>query len=118
MQILFRGLLILAASVVPSLGWGAAATQANLETQFGRTVRPFLENYCVTCHGKEDPEAEMDLSGFTSMRAFIQDGRRWGQILERLEADEMPPSKAEKHPAPKERDEAVKWFHAMRDFEI
>jgi hypothetical protein len=118
MQILFRGLLILAASVVPSLCSGAALTQATLETQFGRTVQPFLENYCVTCHGKEEPEAEMDLSGFTSMRAFIQDGRRWSQILERLEADEMPPSKAKKHPPARERDEAVKWFHAMRDFEI
>jgi hypothetical protein len=41
----------------------------------------------------------MDLSGFTTMAALMQDGRRWSQMLERLEAEEMRP-KGARQPAP------------------
>jgi hypothetical protein len=58
----------------------------------------------------------MDLSGFTTMAALMQDGRRWSQMLERLEAEEMPPEGA-RHPTPRERRVVVDWFHALREQE-
>ena len=58
----------------------------------------------------------MDLSGFTTMAALMQDGRRWSQMLERLEAEEMPP-KGARQPTPQERRAAVDWFHAVREHE-
>jgi hypothetical protein len=58
----------------------------------------------------------MDLSGFTTMAALMQDGRRWTQILERLEAGEMPPQGA-RRPTDQERQAAVSWFHAVREHE-
>src|SRR5262249_11207090 len=36
----------------------------------------------------------MDLSGFTTMAALMQDGRRWSQMPECLEAEEIPPKGA------------------------
>jgi hypothetical protein len=89
---------------------------ADLERQFTRTIRPFLETYCISCHGQQQPAAQMDLSGFTTMAALMKDGRRWSQILERLEAEEMPP-KGARHPMPQERRLAVDWFHAVREHE-
>jgi hypothetical protein len=59
----------------------------------------------------------MDLSGFTTMAALMHDGRRWSQILERIESEEMPPKQA-RRPTPQERRTAVAWFHAVRAHEI
>ena len=108
--------LILAATAVLSVVGGQEGGRAELEGKFTRTVRPFLKTYCISCHGRQGPAAQMDLSGFTTMAALMQDGRRWSQILERLEAEEMPPEGA-RHPTPRERRAAVDWFHAVREHE-
>ena len=108
--------LVLAATAVLSVVRGQEDVRAELEGQFTRTVRPFLETYCISCHGQQRPAAQMDLSGFTTMAALMQDGRRWSQMLERLEAEEMPP-KGARHPTPQERRVAVDWFHAVREHE-
>ncbi len=111
--------LVLAAMAAPGAGVVRAQgdARAHLESQFSGAVRPFLETYCITCHGSREPAAQMDLSGFTTMAALMQDGRRWSQMLERLEADEMPP-KGARRPAPNERRAAVDWFHRLREHEI
>ena len=108
--------LILAATAVLSVVGGQEGGRAELEGKFTRTVRPFLKTYCISCHGRQGPAAQMDLSGFTTMAALMQDGRRWSQMLERLEAEEMPPEGA-RHPTPRERRAAVDWFHAVREHE-
>jgi hypothetical protein len=107
---------ILLAMAVLSAVRGQEDGHAALEGEFTRNVRPFLETYCIGCHGGQEPAAQMDLSGFTTMAALMRDGRRWSQILERLEAEEMPPAGAQ-HPAPRERRAAVDWFHAVREYE-
>ncbi len=108
---------ILAATAVLGVAWGQEDRRAELEGEYTRTVRPFLETYCIGCHGRQQPAAQMDLSGFTTMPALMRDGRRWSQMLERLEAEEMPP-KGAPHPTPRERRAAVDWFHAVREFEM
>ena len=95
----WAGFLVLAATVFLSLLRGQGDVRAELEGQFTRTVRPFLETYCISCHGRQQPAAQMDLSGFTTMAALMQDGRRWSQMLERIEAEEMRP-KGARQPAP------------------
>ena len=108
--------LVLAATVILSVMRGQDDVPADLERQFTQTIRPFLETYCISCHGQQQPAAQMDLSGFTTMAALMKDGRRWSQILERLEAEEMPP-KGARHPLPQERRLAVDWFHVVRERE-
>ena len=103
--------LILAATAVIGVVRGQEDRRAELEGEFSRTVRPFLETYCVSCHGQQEPAAQMDLSRFTTMAALVQDGRRWSQMLERLEAEEMPP-KGAPHPTLDERRATVDWFQA------
>ena len=109
--------LILAATAVPGVGRAQEDVRARLEGQFARTVRPFVATYCITCHGGQRPAAQMDLSAFTTMAALIQDGHRWSQILQRLEAKEMPPQAA-RQPMPEERRAAVDWFQAVREQEM
>jgi len=106
----------LAATAALGIALGQQDPRAALDRQFTRSVRPFLKTYCVTCHGGPQPAAQMDLSGFTTLSALMQDGRRWSQILERLEAGEMPPKEA-RRPPPQELRATVQWFHAVRDHE-
>jgi len=91
--------------------------EAALEKKFGSAVKPFVETYCITCHGKEKPKGDFDLSPFTSMSAVVADFKHWELALERLEAKEMPPKKAEKHPTGAQRKEVVDWILALRRFE-
>ncbi|MBL8217235.1 MAG: DUF1592 domain-containing protein [Bryobacterales bacterium] len=90
--------------------------RASLDRQFADSVRPFLSTYCLTCHGAKQPAAQLDLSAFSSMTALLQDGRRWSQMLERMEAAEMPP-KGARQPQQAERAQTLAWFHAVRDHE-
>lgn len=110
---------ILAALVVLAAAGmrGQSRTETGLEREFARTVRPFFATYCLGCHGHERPTAQLDLSGFTTVGALLEDGRRWGQILERIEAVEMPP-KGARQPKDSERKAVVEWFHAAREREM
>ncbi len=95
----------------------ADRAEADLERRFTGTVRPFVEAYCVSCHGKEKPKAQFDLSPFSTMAAVTQDHARWALVLDKLSAKEMPPEEAKKHPAPKQRDEVIAWIQALRRHE-
>jgi hypothetical protein len=94
-----------------------AVDRAQLNRQFNDTVHPFLQTYCVSCHGKEKQEAELDLSPFTSVSSVVNGFAHWELVLERLEAAEMPPEKAKKHPSDPQRNEITAWIHALRQNE-
>ena len=110
--------LVLAAAAFLGVARGQENGHAALEEEFADTVRPFAETYCIGCHGGQTPAAQMDLSRFTTMAALMRDGRRWSQILERLETGDMPPKGAARHPTARERRSAVDWFHAVREHEM
>lgn len=95
----------------------AADGAAILERQFDATVRPFVDRYCVECHGREKPEAELDLSPYTSVAAVVGGFSYWELVQERLEAAEMPPDKAKRHPGDAERGEILAWIRALRRHE-
>ena len=110
-------LALLAASAFSTRALGADATLTKLDRRFGATIQPFLKTYCVSCHGADKTEAELDLTTYSSLAAVLNDGQRWGLVLERLESEEMPPDKAKKHPAIEERQGAINWFQTLRDYE-
>ncbi len=111
-------LILTATAILRVVARGQGDVRGELEGQFTRTVRPFFATYCISCHGSRQPAAQMDLSGFKTMAALLQDGRRWSQILERVEAQEMPPKGAARHPTTLERREAVDWFRRVREHEM
>jgi mono/diheme cytochrome c family protein len=95
----------------------ADATQADLERRFAGTVRPFVENYCLNCHGKDKPKADFDLSPYSSMAAVMRDHLHWELALEKLESGDMPPAKAKQQPSPEQRQEVIAWLKAARQHE-
>jgi hypothetical protein len=105
------------------IGADAIATASELpeparEPGFDALVQPFLKTYCLGCHGGEKPKGKLDLSGFGSVAAVVQNLRAWGDVLERLEAGEMPPEEATRQPTAHERRAVIDWIQAVRAAEL
>ena len=88
-----------------------------LDAAFGRTVQPFVQTYCASCHGSEKPKGDLDLSPYTSVAAVTGDPKRWELVLERLKAGDMPPAKAKHQPSADERRAVVDWIEGVRERE-
>ncbi|MEO6569160.1 MAG: DUF1592 domain-containing protein, partial [Opitutaceae bacterium] len=88
-----------------------------LDQQFKGVVHPFVDTYCISCHGPEKQEADLNLSPFKTMGEVVSGFAYWELVLERLEAGEMPPDKAKKHPKDAERAKIVAWIQDLRKSE-
>ncbi|MCI0704558.1 MAG: DUF1592 domain-containing protein, partial [Planctomycetia bacterium] len=88
-----------------------------LNRQFRETVLPFINTYCVGCHGMEKPKGDVSLSTFTSVESVAKDYRQWVAIREQLKDNVMPPESAKKHPMPAERKAVVEWIESLLQYE-
>ncbi len=95
----------------------APAASVALDREFEQTVRPFVTQYCVGCHGGKTPAAQFDLQAYNTMAAVTRDYPRWAQVLERLTAKEMPPKPIPAPPADA-RQHVIDWIRAVRAEEI
>jgi len=111
-------ILILLALAATSFAVRAAdGTGAQLDSNFNTTVKPFLQTYCVTCHSGEKPAAGLNFTEYSSMSAAVKDEHRLAVVLDRLQAEDMPPSKAKLHPTTEDRKQAIDWFRSVIDYE-
>ena len=101
--------------------WGEDANPSNprfeqLEQEFESRILPLLQSHCVTCHGTETSEAELDLSSFRRLKDVSQSHRLWKTILDRLEAKEMPPAEAAEVFVleDSERSTITRWIRSIR----
>lgn len=92
-------------------------TRPELEKQFAGTIRPFLQTYCVACHGKEKPQAQLDLTSYTGVSGVMRDYSRWALLAEKLAAKQMPPPSAGSQPHAGQREAVIAWVHAVRQYE-
>ena len=112
-----RHALLLPILAISIRAFGATAPDPGgpaLEDAFQRQVRPFVTNYCISCHGLEKTKGDLDLSEDSTMQRVAKEAHRWERIIERLQADEMPPEKAKQHPTPEARRQVIEWIRAMR----
>jgi hypothetical protein len=104
--------------------WSIAAPTAivdqpndhDLQRQFADTVRPFLQTYCFGCHGPKKAEAQLDLSTYQTAADVAKGYRRWNKVMDRLEAEEMPPEEAKRHPTPDQRAAIINWIRSLRQW--
>src|SRR4051812_14203292 len=97
--------------------YSCLATMNDLARGFARDVRPFVDEYCLTCHDKETRKADLDLSAFDSVDKVVQDYPHWELALERLRDGEMPPKKAKQQPPASARKKVIQWIEALRSQE-
>jgi mono/diheme cytochrome c family protein len=112
--------LLLATSFVlllVTLSLTAGAPQSpdtTLERQFTSTVRPFIATHCAACHSGAKPQADLDLTTYTSLADVVRDHARWEQVREKLATETMPPPAVKQQPTPETRQAIVAWIEAMR----
>ncbi len=111
-----RTVLLFAISIMSAVSADQPQLQ-RLTREFDDSVRPFLETYCLSCHGESRQEAKLDLSPFTKITTVQADLRHWELILMRLKAEEMPPEDAPKHPSRPESESITRWIQDLRSFE-
>ena len=58
---------------------------------FERTLKPFLTENCIGCHGNEKHKKELNFEAITSVKSLIDDRDRWDEVVLKLRNREMPP---------------------------
>ena len=66
----------------------------------------FFQTHCLRCHQGPRPKGKLDLTQFSTVKSMSADPKRWGRIITRVSAGEMPPVGNEQPPAAA-RDEFV-----------
>lgn len=110
--------LLLVSAAIYRGGFEVERASAHPENRFTGTIKPFLQKHCLQCHGSTSPDAEFDLSVYTSEAAVLKDVAHLDLLIQRLKAEEMPPRKAKSRPTAEERREVVAWFADLREREM
>lgn len=96
------------------LSTARADSGAELAARYQRQILPFLNTYCLNCHGAKRQEAKLNLAGYRTAADVSASHPVWAHVLERLEAGEMPPDDAPRRPKAAERKTIVRWIRALR----
>ncbi|MEK0448721.1 MAG: hypothetical protein RL088_989 [Verrucomicrobiota bacterium] len=75
------------------------------------TLKKFLSDYCVKCHGAEKQKGDIrldDLSG-----DMLAEGTRWSVIADQIRRGEMPPDDAKAQPSDIQKKAVISWVHAQ-----
>ena len=87
-----------------------------LESAFTSKIRPFLETYCIDCHGENKPKAKFSLSPFKSLDTVITGHQFWEHVIEKLVHNEMPPEDADELPSQSEVTSVIDWYESLQRF--
>lgn len=105
------------ATVLLSVGFlrpSVAVEHVPLESTAALRIE-FLGRHCVSCHGPETQDGDLRLDT-TPYDLSTSTGRaQWRRVLDRIDAEEMPPPDAPSHPTRAERDEIVAQIRADLD---
>ena len=105
-----RGALLVVLSV--------SIVRAETPAAFGSFAGPFLENYCLDCHGEETQKGEVAFHELTGVDA--DSAELWKRIWEQVALKEMPPRNKKNQPAAMDRLRLSGWItgeleRAMQD---
>ena len=71
---------------------------------------PFLKKNCFSCHGEEKRKGGLNLQTLSLDMDDSEAGDIWNEVFAQVQFSEMPPEKAETHPAAAERAQFLKWL--------
>lgn len=95
-------ILLLGALIVPASARAESVDGIAMPT----SIDAFFGKYCYDCHDAATKKADLNLEGLTRTIANDTDAQHWQDILDQLNAGEMPPRKKEQ-PSRKELSAAI-----------
>ncbi len=90
---------------------------AALSQEFSEQIVPLLESHCTECHGKNEPEAALNLTSYRLLSDVSAAHPVWEVVLSRVAAGEMPLNEAETQFNSGEKETLVRWVNALRHFD-
>ena len=111
--LLFAAPLVLGAF---TLGGVDPVKQPAPPPDFAKNVRPILAKYCLDCHSTKAMKGSLDLERFATVDLVRREIKPWQQIIEQIEAGEMPP-KDKPQPSAEEKKQLLGWIRGFMDAE-
>jgi hypothetical protein len=89
-----------------------AAAQAPPGDPFAKDIRPILTKFCGACHGPAKKKGGLDLSPFKTEADAAKEPALWADVMERVQAFEMPPPGAREVPFNENRT-LLRWLRGV-----
>jgi len=86
------------------------------KADFAKTAQPIVAKYCLECHSTKAMKGSLDLERFTTVDLVRKEIKPWQQIIEQIEAGEMPP-KDKPQPSAEEKKQLLGWIRSFLDTE-
>jgi hypothetical protein len=83
--------------------------------QFDEQVRPFLQRYCVECHGAEKTKGNLRLDRLAPDFSDAANLERWLKVQKGVQAGEIPPPKTKTSPPAKDVLVLSDWIRGKAD---
>jgi len=90
-----------------------AALRADAEKTFKEKVGPFVNKYCVSCHGPR-PEAGINLRSALKSPGATSSFLHWKKAVANVKVHDMPPDHADKIPTDEERHQFIEWMGKLK----
>ncbi|MCM8528533.1 MAG: DUF1587 domain-containing protein, partial [Lentisphaeraceae bacterium] len=75
---------------------------------FEKTIKPYLKEYCIRCHGEKKQKADRRYDKISDDFSDRESATLWQDMLDQLHLGEMPPKKP--FPTSEKQQEVVKWI--------
>ncbi len=72
----------------------AGTLRAELAEDYAKEIRPLMVEKCYDCHNAEKTKGDLNLERFATLGQIAEERDLWEQVLEKVQAYEMPPKKS------------------------
>lgn len=90
-----------------------ATRRAEAEQTFKKKVEPFVNRYCIECHGPR-PEAGINLRSALRTPGAASSFLHWKKAVANVRVNDMPPDYADKIPTDEERQQFIEWIGMLK----
>ena len=81
-------------AAIATLLAGTLATHAELAEDYTKDIRPLMAKKCYECHNATKTKGDLNLERFENLNAIKAERELWQEVLEKVQAYEMPPKKS------------------------
>ena len=75
--------------------------------EFAHEIKPFIDQYCLECHGGDKVKGEID---FTLIQSDVDSHfESWENVVERLKENDMPPEE-KAQPSQEAKEQVYRWY--------
>lgn len=105
---LLAGMAMMEHGLTAADGSASGTSSADKQT-FDTVVSPFLDKYCVSCHGEKKDKGDIRLHQMHYDLASSRDLDKWQVVFKQLQINEMPPED-KPQPDPQVKQRVMEWI--------